>query len=273
MPATSPLLDAPPAPSPSAARRRRTLLIAAVGILAMITAVVWYLLRPAPDEVDITSAVDQIEQDGAAQATGDAGTGAETAGTGTAGTGTDGTWVVDTSVGEFSVEDTTGTFVGFRVDEELASVGATTAVGRTPSVTGELTLDGTTLSAASFSADLTALVSDESRREDAIQRALDTATYPTADFTLTEPVELGDVPTDGATTEATATGDLTIAGVTRQVAVPLQFSVTDGVAVVTGTLDVTFADYGVEVPSAPIVVSVEDSGTVELQMFLTRAGA
>lgn len=257
MPATAPLLDTPPA-APAAAARRRILLLVAVGILALVAVTAWYLLRPAPTGVDITSAVEQV--------------GADTGETAAA-AGTDGTWLVDTSVGEFSVADTTGTFVGFRVDEELASVGATTAVGRTPDVSGELNLDGSTLTAASFSADLTGIVSDESRRENAIQRALETTTFPSADFTLTEPVELGEVPTDGATTEVTATGDLTIAGVTQQVAVPLQFSVSDGVAVVTGTLDVTFADYGIETPTAPAVVSVEDAGIVELQLFLTRSGA
>ena len=47
-------------------------------------------------------------------------------------TGIAGTWTVDTSIGEFSFEDSTGTFVGFRVQEELCGIGSTTAVGRTP---------------------------------------------------------------------------------------------------------------------------------------------
>lgn len=272
MPAAPPQLDAPPAAARALARRRRLLLVGGVLAAVVAAAIVWYLTRPAPGTVSIDDAVGQLESGAAAAAATAEDADADAAALpDTAAAGTDGTWTVDTSVGEFSVEDTTGTFVGFRVDEELASVGATTAVGRTPEVTGELTLDGATLAEASFSADLTAVVSDRSRRENAIQRALDTATFPTADFTLTEPVELGEVPTDGASTEVTATGDLTISGVTQQVAVPLQFSVTDGVAVVTGTLDVAFVDYGVEVPTAPIVVSVEDSGTVELQLFLTRA--
>ena len=45
--------------------------------------------------------------------------------------GVSGLWTVNTSIGEFSYEDSTGTFVGFRVDEELAGIGSTTAVGRT----------------------------------------------------------------------------------------------------------------------------------------------
>ena len=42
------------------------------------------------------------------------------------------------------------------------------------------------------------------------------------------------------------------------------------IVTVVGTFDIVFADYGVEAPSAPIVVSVEDHGVVEIQLFLTR---
>ena len=66
-----------------------------------------------------------------------------------------GAWAVDTSVGEFSFEDSTGTFVGYRVNEELSGIGSTTAVGRTPEVSGTMTIDGTTLTAANIEADMT----------------------------------------------------------------------------------------------------------------------
>ena len=67
---------------------------------------------------------------------------------GSTGGALDGTWNVDPSVGSFS--DFSGSFVGYRVEEELANVGAATAVGRTPDVTGSLTFDGSTVSAADF---------------------------------------------------------------------------------------------------------------------------
>lgn len=121
--------------------------------------------------------------------------------------GADGTWTVDTAVGTFDVVDATGTFVGFRIDEELASVGATTAVGRTPAVTGDATIDGTTLTAATVEADLTAVVSDEPRRDSRIQAALETDRFPMATFTLSGPVELGADPTTGEQVTVTAPGD------------------------------------------------------------------
>ena len=39
---------------------------------------------------------------------------------------------------------------------------------------------------------------------------------------------------------------------------------------VVGSLDIVFADYGVSVPSAPIVVSAEDQGVVEFQLFFAQ---
>lgn len=244
-------------------RRRPRALLVGLGLVVVLvaTGAFWLLSFDAPDAVDIGSAVGQVDTSDAA------GTTADDDGTVTA----DGdAWTVDTSIGEFSISDSTGTFVGVRVDEELSNIGATTAVVRTPAVSGTINLDDTTLAVTDIEADFTALVSDESRREDAVQRALRTSANPTATFTLTDPVELGALPTADTPVEVVATGDLTINGATNSVDVPLQVAMVDDVAVVTGTFDITFADYDVQAPSAPIVLSVDDSGTVELQLFLTQ---
>ena len=50
----------------------------------------------------------------------------------------------------------------------------------------------------------------------------------------------------------------------------LKASLVGEIVTVVGTFDIVFADYGVEAPTAPIVVSVEDHGVVEIQLFLTR---
>ncbi|MET0457685.1 MAG: YceI family protein, partial [Ilumatobacteraceae bacterium] len=182
-----------------------------------------------------------------------------------------GTWNVDTTIGEFNDEDSTGTFVGFRIDEELSGIGSTTAVGRTPDVSGSITIDGTTLTAATFEADMTTITTNDGRRDDKVQGALETGEFPTATFVLTEPVELGDAAATGAAVDVQATGDLTVHGVTTTVTLPLQAQLVDGVVVVVGSIDITFADYGVSVPSSPIVVSAEDTGILELQLFLRQA--
>ena len=67
-----------------------------------------------------------------------------------------------------------------------------------------------------------------------------------------------------------AVGDLTVAGVTEEVTVDLEAQVVGDTIVVVGSTPIRFSDFGVEVPSAPIVVSVEDEGLVELQLLLVR---
>ena len=253
-------------------RRRRRLVTLAVTVLLLLavagTAAWWFLRDDAPAAVDLGTAAASLEVTAStadAQATADT-TLAVTDGVAT--TAIAGTWTVDTSVGEFSYEDSTGTFVGFRVDEELAGLGSTTAVGRTPAVSGTVTIEGTTVTAATIEADMTATTTNDSRRDDRVQTALDTATYPTATFVLTEPVDLGTDAASGATATVDATGDLTIHGVTQQVTIPLQAQLVDGTIVIVGATEITFADYGVSVPEAPIVLSAEDTGTLELQLFL-----
>ena len=48
-------------------------------------------------------------------------------------------------------------------------IGAKTAVGRTPKVTGTMTILGTTVPNASFEVDMTTLTTDDSRHDGAIQ--------------------------------------------------------------------------------------------------------
>lgn len=68
----------------------------------------------------------------------------------------------------------------------------------------------------------------------------------------------------------TATGTLTLHGVTEQVEVPLEAKLVGDTVVVVGSFDITFSDYGVSVPKAPIVLSVADDGTIEMQLLLKR---
>jgi polyisoprenoid-binding protein YceI len=176
---------------------------------------------------------------------------------------------VDPSVGSFT--DFSGSCVGHRVRETLASIGATEAVGRTPDVTGSVTIDGTTITAATFTANLQGLQSDDDRRDGQLRRqALETGQFPEATFVLTTPIELGGMPEEGATIEASATGDLTLHGQTQAVEIPLQARLSGGVVTIAGSLPIAFADYGIEPPSSMMVLSVEDNGTMELQLQLTK---
>jgi polyisoprenoid-binding protein YceI len=252
--------EAPPSRRP----RRRRWLVAVASVLVVLLAAAgggiwWFLHGDAPAAVNLDSATQAV-----AEGTGSASASAAAA------TDVSGSWSVDTSIGTFSFEDSTGTFVGFRIDEQLSGIGSTTAVGRTPDVTGTITVDRSTVTAATIEADMSAITTNDSRRDHEVQEALETSSYPTATFVLTEPIDLGSAATSGEATTVTAVGDLTIHGVTTKVSIPLQVQLVDDTIVLVGSLDVTFSDYGVSVPTAPIVLSAADHGVVELQLFFTK---
>ncbi|MFI5226286.1 MAG: YceI family protein, partial [Candidatus Limnocylindrales bacterium] len=181
-----------------------------------------------------------------------------------------GTWSVDTSIGSFS--DFSDSFVGYRVQEQLASIGANTAVGRTPSVSGSMTIDGTTVTAGTVTADLTQLKSNDDRRDGQLNhQGIETSTFPTATFTLTSPIDLGSVPADGQQVKVTAKGQLTLHGVTKDVEIPLTAQLSGSIIEVAGSLPITFSDYGIQAPTSFAVLSVADSGTMELQLFFSHA--
>lgn len=249
--------------------------VLAVLVLAGGYGVYWFLKDDAPAEVNLADAVGSVTDDTESTAT-TAATDETTDDTSDSGSaaadGIEGTWTAQSDPAGFDVNAGEGTFVGFRIAEELSGIGQTTAVGRTPDVTGEITIEGTTLTEATFEADMTTIVSNDSRRNGRIQSALETGDFPTATFTLTDPVDLGDAAESGDPVTVTASGELTIHGVTTPVEIELQAQLTGGTIVVVGSLDpLVFSDYGVEVPRSGIVVSVADEGIVEVQLLLTRS--
>ncbi|MGH2600685.1 MAG: YceI family protein, partial [Dehalococcoidia bacterium] len=134
--------------------------------------------------------------------------------------------------------------------------------------------DGSAITEVRVEADLRNLQSDDSRRDGALRRqALETDRYPTASFVLTEPIRLDAVPAENQPLAATAVGDLTIHGATRNVSIDLEGQLANGFVVVAGSLDIRFADYGIAQPRSLAVLSVEDRGTLELQLIFEKAAS
>ncbi len=184
--------------------------------------------------------------------------------------GIDGTWSVDTSIGD--INEGSSTFVGFRVAEVLDPGGDVVAVGRTPDVTGQLEVTGAVIESVALEADLTSLATDNSFRNGAIQRTLQTDEYPTATFVSTEAVDLGQVPPEGEVFAVSVPGTLTIKDISQDIVVDLEAGRSGDTVVVVGTWPIQFADFEVTMPSAPIVVSVSEEGELEWQVFFTRGG-
>ncbi|MCH8308919.1 MAG: YceI family protein [Chloroflexi bacterium] len=64
---------------------------------------------------------------------------------------------------------------------------------------------------------------------------------------------------------------LTIHGVTREVTVPIEGQLVGRSMVLVGSIDIVFADYAIDTPSAAVVLSVEHNGEMEFQLFLTKS--
>jgi polyisoprenoid-binding protein YceI len=165
-------------------------------------------------------------------------------------------------------------FAGFRIQEELAGFGGKTVVGRTPGVTGTMTLAGNTVTGAKIEADMTGITTDSDQRNRAIRtRGLETNTYPTATFTQTAPLTLPKPPTEGEAIEATITGDLLVHGVTRALDIPIKAQLTgDTVVVVVEPFQVAIADFAIEKPLVPgQVLAIADTAQFELQLFFVKS--
>ena len=228
----------------------RTLLVALAAVVVLAAAGVAFYLVVLRDDPPERLALSPESETTEAPATGES---------------PEGQWVVRT--GDDSV-------VGYRVRETFAGLSvASDAVGRTNDVSGTLTVEGdTTVTAAEVTAGLEALESDEERRDNAIRtRGLETERFPESTFTLTGPLELPSPPTAGEAVSVTATGDLTLHGVTRPVDVPVEARWNGSTIEVVGNIDVAFSDYDIEAPSVGGFVSVEDEGEIELQLTFVPA--
>ena len=175
----------------------------------------------------------------------------------------DGVWNVDPT-------DASTTF-GYRVQEVLGGVD-TTATGRGNEIDGSITIAGTTVTEGSFTVQVASITSDRSQRDGQFTgRIMQTSQFPTATFTITQPVDLGTIPADGEQVTASVTGDLTLHGVTNSVTFDVTAQ-TDGTTIgVLGEIPIVFADYGIDNPSTGFVTT-EDNGLLEFILVFTPAG-
>ena len=163
-------------------------------------------------------------------------------------------------------------FVGYRIGEELANIGTTTAVGRTSDIEATLEFDGVMITSVTIVADLRTLTSDQSFRDGALRtRGIESDTYPFATFVLVQPIPIATLPADEETLSVTVDGTLDLHGVTNPVSIDLQGQFVDGLVVVVGSTEIALADYDIEPPTGFRVLSIDDVGIMEFQIVLERA--
>ena len=183
-----------------------------------------------------------------------------------------GVWTVATTEGaDGPTDEAPVSFAGYRVVEVLAGgVDESTVVGRTAAVSGAIELSGGALVAATVEVAMATLRTDDSHRDSHAREALNTGEFPLAVFNLVEPVELPARILDGESLSTAAVGDLTINGVTNRGVIDLEAQLAGDTIVVVGSAPVIFSDFGVTAPMSVAVISVEDHGIMEFQLFFTR---
>jgi polyisoprenoid-binding protein YceI len=165
-------------------------------------------------------------------------------GTTTARTSITGTW-----------NTSTGSVVGYRVNEVLLGQN-TTAVGRSSSVTGHLTVSGTGATAASFTVPMSTIHSDKSQRDAQFDGRI---------------MDVAPVPASNTVKHYTAHGDLTLHGTTRAVTFTLRAELTGGRIEVSGQIPVLFASYGIPNPSFVGFVTTQNHGILEFLLVFSKA--
>jgi polyisoprenoid-binding protein YceI len=160
--------------------------------------------------------------------------------------------------------------LGYRVQEVLGGIDVEGA-GRTSDVTGSLTIAGNQATAAEFTVQMASITSDSDRRDGQFRgRIMSVDEFPTATFVLTAPIDFGAVPAEGESLTATATGDLTLRGVTRSVTFDVEAKLEGGRIGVLGSIPILFSDYSIPDPSNGFAV-VKDNGLLEFVLVFDRA--
>ncbi|MGH3304570.1 MAG: YceI family protein [Streptosporangiaceae bacterium] len=161
--------------------------------------------------------------------------------------------------------------MGYRVNEVLAGQN-NVAVGRTSVISGSMTIDGSTVTAASFTVQMATIHSDQSHRDAQFNgRIMDTASYPTGTLTLTTPIVLAAVPADAVVRAYQATANLTLHGRARSVTFTLEAERTSTGIEVSGSIPIMFADWGITNPSFGSFVTTQDHGLLEFLIKFSQA--
>jgi polyisoprenoid-binding protein YceI len=163
------------------------------------------------------------------------------------------------------------TTAGYRVVEKVGGgLVSDTATGRTGSVTGSVTVVGTQVTAATFTVNMTTLKSDKSLRDTVLKTVgIQTTKYPSATFTLTGPVALPKT-TPGKIGQVNVRGALLLHGVSKAVAISLQYQQNETGFVVLADVPISMADYSITAPSVAGVVSVDHHGSFEIRVNLAK---
>ena len=158
--------------------------------------------------------------------------------------------------------------------EKLASLPTSSvAKGTTNDVKGQFNFSASGLDPArptTFTVGLKTLKSNESRRDDRAQGALETSKFPSATFTAKT---LTGIPKEFTATDSVMqmAGTLDLHGVKQDVVWELKVKKDGDIVSGLGTAKFKYTDFGIRKPDIGGFVSVEDEVTLQIQLF-AKAG-
>ena len=171
----------------------------------------------------------------------------------------------------------TGNAARYRIREQLVGLDLPNdAVGETSGVTGTIAADakGNVVSTESkFTVDVSTLKSDKDRRDGFVRRrVLETEQYPTVTF-VPKSVKGVTLPLPKAGSKTfQILGDLTVRGTTRPVTWNATAAFSPAGMKGTANTSFTFADFGINQPKVPVVLSVDETIKLELDFNLIAQG-
>jgi polyisoprenoid-binding protein YceI len=173
------------------------------------------------------------------------------------------------------VIDPANSSVEIRVREQLAALPSMSdAVLTTKKVSGEIGLspDGRITATSLITVDLESLESDEARRDNFIkQNTLETQRFPTAEFKVLRTAGLAiPIPRSGDF-QFTLISTVKVHGVEHDVAWAVTATRAGRELKATATTTVHFADFGMERPSAAVVLTVQDDIRVSVKLRAEQA--
>jgi polyisoprenoid-binding protein YceI len=170
-----------------------------------------------------------------------------------------------------------GSEAGYRVREKLAELPAESdAVGRTLQITGQATFTQSrgslAIVAASFTVNVSSLVSDRSMRDERIHEiGLESSRYPTATFALDKPVTIATSAITAKVARVSITGTFDIHGVSKLETLPAEMSLSGATVEVVGSLTFPWGEFGMTAPSVGGFVDVTERATMEFDLRLQRS--
>ncbi|WP_139256679.1 YceI family protein [Herbiconiux ginsengi] len=161
--------------------------------------------------------------------------------------------------------------VGYRI-----SSGDEVVSGQTSELSGVIMMSGDRLTDAEFMVDLSTLDSDHGRLDALLQTLILAGGGSTASFVLTKPVDLGEAidaasDVEPAPRTVSIVGALTVRGITNPVEAEVSLSFDGDSGVMTGSIPVDLASYGIDVPDLG-VLDLDDTAYIDVDLVASPAG-